>query len=218
MSHCGDGEERFRLYKIRSQPYGMVSSTFQGGDTGGTMPVSLIPVEAIEQIILLIRGQKIIIDADLARLYGVTTKALNQAVRRNAERFPEDFVFQLTSKELSELVTDCDRFINLKHSMALPHAFTEHGAIMAANVLSSKRAVEASIYVVRAFVKLRQQLVSHTELALKLDLLEQKIATHDKAICSLFDAIRNLMTPWPPQGRPPKPSIKHPIGFVVGEE
>lgn len=175
------------------------------------MSKSLVPLEKIEQIILFIRGQKVIIDADLARLYGVSTKALNQAVRRNLDRFPEDFVFQLAPKELSELVTDCDRFRNLKHSMALPHAFTEHGAIMAANVLSSKRAVEASIYVVRAFVKLRQQLVSHTELALKLDLLEQKIATHDQAICSLFDAIRKLMTP-------PEPKKKQPIGFVVEEE
>ena len=174
------------------------------------MSTSLVPIETIEQIILLIRDQKVIIDADLARLYGVSTKALNQAVRRNADRFPDDFVFQLTSEE-KELVTNCDQFRNLKHSRVLPHAFTEHGAIMVANVLSSKRAVEASIYVVRAFVKLRQQLVSHTELALKLDLLEQKIATHDQAICSLFDAMRKLMTP-------PEPKKKNPIGFVVGNK
>lgn len=172
------------------------------------MSTSLVPAERLEQTILLIRGQKIIIDADLARLYGVTTKRLNEQVRRNSERFPDDFMFQLTLKELSELVANCDRFRNLKHSTALPLAFNEHGAIMAANVLSSKRAVEASIYVVRAFIKLREQLVSHTELALKLNLLEQKIATHDQAICSLFDAMRKLMTP-------PEPKKKHPIGFVA---
>lgn len=177
------------------------------------MSKSLVPVKRIEQIILLIRGQKVILDSDLARLYGVSTKRLNEQVRRNKERFPEDFVFPLNNQEVACLRS---QIATLKkgrgeHRKYRINAFTEHGAIMAANVLSSKRAVDASIYVVRAFVKLRQQLVSHTELALKLDLLEQKIATHDQAICSLFDAMRKLMTP-------PEPKKNNPIGFVVGEE
>lgn len=174
-------------------------------------PRPSFPLETIEQTILLIRGQKVIIDADLARLYDVSTKRLNEQVRRNIERFPNDFMFELTAEEKAKVVANCDHLRNIKYSRQLPNAFTEHGAIMAANVLSSKRAVEASIYVVRAFVKLREQLVSHTELALKLDALEQRIATHDEAICSLFDAMRKLMTP-------PEPTKKHPIGFVVGVE
>jgi len=107
---------------------------------------------AIERAILTVRGQRVMIDADLASLYGVTTKALNQALKRNRKRFPADFVFQLTRTEKRELVTDCDRFARLKHSTALPNAFTEHGAVMAATILNSDAAVRASVFVVRAFI------------------------------------------------------------------
>ena len=168
--------------------------------------MSVVPIERIEGRILLIRGDKVLIDQDLAELYGVTTKALNQAVKRNLERFPEDFVFQVDSHEKKELVTNCDRFAKLKHSATLPYAFTEHGAIMAASVLKSPRAVEASIFVVRAFVRLREILASHKDLARKLAQLERKLATHDTQILTLIQAIRALATP-------PKPTKRRRIGF-----
>jgi hypothetical protein len=119
------------------------------------------PIERVETLILVIRGEKVILDADLAKLYGVSTKALNQAVRRNDSRFPADFLFSLTAKEKEEVVTNCDHLRKLKFSRTLPNAFTEHGAIMAANVLNSERAVEAGVQVVRAFVKLRNMLASN---------------------------------------------------------
>jgi len=154
--------------------------------------VSLIPVERIERRILLIRGHRIMIDADLAGLYGVPTKALNQAVRRNADRFPPDFAFQLTSDEVeamrSQIVTASKR-----NERYRPFAFTEHGAIMAANVLNSPSAVRASVLVVRAFVRLRQMLATHHELAGKLAELEERIGRHDGAIQGIMKAIRDLM-------------------------
>ena len=130
---------------------------------------ALIPVERIERAILLIRGHKVMLDADLGRLYGVPTKALNQAVRRNKDRFPSDFMFRLSKNEKEEVVTNCDHLHKLKFSPVLPYAFTEHGAIMLANVLNSRRAIEVSVVVVRAFVRLRGVLASHKELAQKLD-------------------------------------------------
>jgi len=116
----------------------------------------LVPVERVEKTILLVRGKKVILDADLAKLYGVTTKRLNQQVKRNSDRFPEDFMFRLTQKEKNKVVANCNHLSNLRFSPALPHAFTEHGAIMAASVLNTPRAIESSIFVVRAFVRLRQ--------------------------------------------------------------
>ena len=133
------------------------------------------------------------------------TKVLNQAVKRNAERFPKDFMFRLTQKEKLEVVTNCDHLANLKFSPALPLAFTEHGAIMVANVLNSKRAVEVSIYVVRAFVKVREMLGSHKMLAQKIAELERAVASHDGHIKTLFEAIRRLMEP--------PASKSHRIGF-----
>ncbi len=162
---------------------------------------SLIPVERVESRILLIRGQKVILDVDLATLYGVSTGTLNQAVKRNKQRFPEDFVFQLIRIEKDEVITICDNLKKLKYSAWLPYAFTEHGAIMAANVLNSSRAIEASVFVVRAFIKLREILATHKELAQKLIELERILGVHDKAICSLFDAIKKLMTPPLPKRR-----------------
>lgn len=175
----------------------------------------------IESRILVVREQKVIIDADLATLYGVPTKALNQAIKRNAERFPMDFMFQLTPAEKTEVVTVCDHLQKLKFSKALPYAFTEHGAIQAANVLASSRAVEMGIYVVRAFVRLKQAASSHADLARRLDELEEKTEavalSHDTfsrntraQLKQVFDALRELtMPPDPP---------KRPIGFVTPED
>lgn len=152
-----------------------------------------VSVGQIEKRILIIRGQKVMIDADLAALYGVSTKALNQQVRRNIARFPSDFMFQLTPVEKDEVVTICDHLAKLKYSAVLPHAFTEHGAIMIASVLNTKRAIDVSVLVVRAFIKLREFILSHSQMASKLNELETNIVVHDKAIKSLFDSIRRLM-------------------------
>jgi hypothetical protein len=168
---------------------------------------AVIPVERIETRILLIRGQKVMVDADLAELYDVPTKRLNEQVKRNQPRFPEDFVFRLTAREKAEVVAHCDHLNRLRFSPTLPYAFTEHGAIQAANVLNSPRAAEMSVHVVRAFVRLREMISSHKELARKLDELEKKIASHDQAIAGLIDAIRQLMSP-------PEPLKKRKIGFV----
>ena len=170
----------------------------------------LIPDERIEKTILFIRGQKVIIDADLAELYGVTTKRLNQQVKRNSSRFPEDFMFRLTQKEKDEVVANCNHLSRLRFSTALPHAFTEHGAIMAASVLNTPRAIESSIFVVRAFVRLRQILATHKELSRKLADLEQRIENHDEQIHAIFEAIRQLIAP-------PDKKVKK-IGFTVKED
>ncbi|MGE3481719.1 MAG: ORF6N domain-containing protein [Gammaproteobacteria bacterium] len=164
---------------------------------------TITPAENIAQVILLIRAQKVILDADLARLYGVTTKRLNEQVRRNPGRFPEDFMFQLTKEEKVEVVANCDHLDRLKYSPTLPMASTEHGAIMAASVLKSERAVDMSVYVVRVFVRLRQLLASHESLARKLDALERKYDAQFKVV---FAAIRELMAS-------PEPKKKRPIGF-----
>ncbi|MGH9793788.1 MAG: ORF6N domain-containing protein [Candidatus Acidiferrales bacterium] len=163
--------------------------------------------ERIEQRILWIRGQKVMLDADLAVLYGTTTKALNQAVKRNVDRFPGDFMFRLNRQEKHEVVTNCDHLRRLKYAPTLPYAFTEHGAVMLASVLNSAVAVQASIQVVRAFIRLREILATHKELARKLAELEQK---YDKQFKVVFDAIRELMTP------PRKPL--RPIGFRGASE
>lgn len=175
---------------------------------------TLAQIGRIEGRILMIRQQRVIIDADLAELYGTSTKSLNQAVRRNRDRFPGDFVFQLTDKEKAEVVTVCDHLKKLRFSSTLPYAFTEHGAIMAASMLNTPLAVEVSVYVVRAFVRLREILATNTELARKLERLEHKLelhagklTTHDEAISAVLSAIRELMTP-------PEPPKKRRIGFI----
>lgn len=166
----------------------------------------IVAVGKIEQRILLIRGEKVIVDADLAEFYGVPTKRLNEQVKRNKERFPEDFMFQLTPEEKAEVVAICDHLSKLKFSKVLPYAFTEHGAIMAASVLNSSRAIEVSVYIVRAFVKLRHTIAEHKELARKIALLERRLANHDEQILSLVQAIRQLM-------KPELPPRKRRIGF-----
>ena len=176
---------------------------------------TLIPIARIEKAIFFIRGEKVMLDSDLAKLYGVTTKRLNEQVKRNRGRFPEDFMFQLTSEEAKLLQSSRSQSAT-SHSLGLPnrsqfatgsqkhrdprylpYAFTEHGSIMAANVLNSERAVQASVQVVRAFVRLRQMLTSNTELARKLEELEAK---YDRRFKIVFDAIRRLTSP-PPTGR-----------------
>lgn len=159
---------------------------------------SVVKVGTIQQRILLIRGEKVIVDADLAEAYGVSTRVLNQAVRRNADRFPEDFMFKLSAEEKSEVVTNCDHLQNLKFSPALPNVFTEHGAIMAASVLNSPKAVEVSVFVVRAFVKLREAITGHKEIVGKLAEIERKLGDHDDQIVVLVEAIKQLMDPSPP--------------------
>jgi hypothetical protein len=158
---------------------------------------------------LSLRGEKVILDVDLAALYGVTTKHFNQQVKRNRNRFPADFMFQLVAAEKSEVVTNCDHIAKLRYSKTLPHAFTEHGAIMAASILSTPRAVEMSVYVVRAFVRLRGLLANHEELAKKLAQQERKLANHDEQIVAIIDAIKRLMAPAIPSG-------KRRIGFRSG--
>jgi hypothetical protein len=155
----------------------------------------LISETTIEHKIFLARGQKVIIDSDLAEMYGVTTKRLNEQVKRNRRRFPRDFMFQLTAGEKAEVVANCDHLLKLKFSPMLPNVFTEHGAIMAASILNTKRAVEVSVFVVRVFVKLREMISANKELARKLSELESRIDKHDDAIRSLLTAIRQLMAP-----------------------
>ena len=155
----------------------------------------LVPVEYVERRILYLRGVKVIIGPDLAELYGVSTRRLNEQVRRNRERFPDDFVFELSQDEKDKVVAKCDHLANLRFSPYLPLAFTEHGAIMAANVLNSKRAVDMSVFVVRAFVKLREMLSAHAEMLRKLEDLEDRVGEHDEALRSIVEAIRQLMAP-----------------------
>lgn len=164
-------------------------------------------MERVESVILVLRGRKVIIDADLARLYGVPTKVLNQAVARNINRFPSDFLFRLTREEKNELVTNCDQFRNLKHSVSLPSAFTEFGAIMAANVLNSEEAVRASVFVVRAFLRMREMLRAGAEIGMKLSELEHRLDDHDDVLREVISEIREQTR------ADPRPTRK--IGFKV---
>jgi hypothetical protein len=166
------------------------------------------PVRRIEEMIFLIRGQRVMLDADLAKIYGVTTKQLNQQFKRNRDRFPDGFAFVLTNQELaqmrSQIVTSSRR--NFRRA---PIAFTERGALMLGNILNSKTAVEASIRVVRAFVWIREQLIANKELTQKLNELESRVGEHDGAIANLFEAIRQLLEPVEPK--------KDEIGFHIRE-
>ena len=172
---------------------------------------AIVPIEVIERKIYLIRGQKIILDNDLADLYGVSIRVLNQAVKRNLNRFPEDFMFQLTKEEDESLRS---QIVTLKrgrgkHRKYLPYAFTEQGVAMLSGVLSSDRAVHVNIAIMRAFVKLREMISLNKELAHKLMQLERKIEKHDTEIKFIFEAIRQLMAA-------PEPKEKK-IGFRVRE-
>jgi hypothetical protein len=159
----------------------------------------VVPLERILQSILVLRGRRVLLDTDLAELYGVTTKRFNEQVRRNLERFPADFMFQLTDQEVSalrsQIATSNGQPEGRGGRRYLPYAFTEHGAIMAATILNSTRAVEVSVYVVRAFVDLRTALASNKELARKFELLERKLDTHDQFIVGILKQIHELMNP-----------------------
>ena len=150
----------------------------------------LLVKEIIENRIFLIRGHKVMVDRDLAQLYGVQTKVLNQAVKRNEQRFPADFMFTLTKEESRQLVTNCDRFKTLKHSSSFPRVFTEQGVAMLSTVLNSERAIQVNIEIMRTFVRLREILTAHRNLARKLEEMERK---YDVQFRAVFDAIRQLM-------------------------
>ena len=169
-------------------------------------PNSLVP-EAIAQRIHLVRGFKVMLDEDLALLYGVETRVLVQAVKRNLKRFPADFMFQLTDEEWLALRSQNVTSKGRGGRRYAPYAFTEHGALMLSSVLNSETAAEVGIMVVRTFVQLREMLSTHKELAAKLEALERKVGGHDQAIAGLIDAIRQLMAP-PAQN-------KRPIGFIA---
>jgi hypothetical protein len=171
---------------------------------------SIIPIGKIGQRILMIRSEKVVIDADLAEFYCVSTKRLNERVKRNKDRFPEDFMFQLNADEKSEVVAKCDHLEKLKFSKVLPYAFTEHGVIMAASVLNSSQATEVGIFIVRAFVKLRLAISEHKELNRKISQIERHLSGHDEQINAIIKTIKQLIQP------SPVPQKRH-IGFDTGE-
>ncbi len=166
------------------------------------------PIRRIEDLIFLVRGQRVMLDSDLAKIYGVTTGQLNQAVKRNARRFVDGFAFQLTAQEFAALISQSViSKVGRGGRTKLPWAFTEHGALMLGNVLNSKTAVEASVRVVKVFISMREQLAAHEELAGKLAELEGRITGHDEALQNLFEAIRQLI-------EPPLPENRKQIGFM----
>lgn len=193
--------------------------------------VVLVPPDRIERSILLIRGYKVMLDADLAKVYGVTTKRLNEQVKRNRNRFPEDFMFQLTTKEWADLTSQIAMSKTLSNRSQFatgsqrhrdprfaPYAFTEHGALMAANILRSERAIQMSVFVVRAFIRMRQMITQQHALARKLAELEKKLTArldvHETAITEVLGQIMRLFGPSPePEPEPPKKRI----GFLVEE-
>lgn len=168
---------------------------------------SIIPSELIHQRILLIRDEKVMLDRDLAELYQVATKVLNQAVRRNKERFPEGFMFELTREERDEVVTNCDHLRDLKFSPRTPLAFTEQGVAMLSSVLRSSRAIQINIQIINTFVQLRRMLLDNKMLAQRLGELERKYDAQFKVV---FNALRKLITPPAPR--------KRPIGFQIKEK
>ena len=162
----------------------------------------LISTDLIQEKIFVIRGHKVMVDRDLARLYQVPTKVLNQAVKRNRSRFPDEFMFRLTLAEKNELVTICDRFATLKHSTSLPHVFTEHGVAMLSSVLNSERAIQVNIAIIKTFIRLREILSSHKMFTEKLNALEKKYDAQFKVV---FEAIRQMTRE--------EETHKEPIGF-----
>jgi hypothetical protein len=174
------------------------------------MSKEIIPIQQSAQIIRVIRGEKVLLDFDLAPLYGVTTGNLNKAMRRNRERFPSDFMFQFTAAEAQSLIFQFGIAKGRGGRRHRPYAFTEQGVAMLSSVLNSSRAVKVNIAIMRAFVKLRQTLETNRELARKFDELERRVGKHDEKIDAILEAIRQLMAP------PEKP--KREIGFHVREQ
>jgi hypothetical protein len=173
------------------------------------MATDIIPIERIEQKILYLRGQKVLLDRDLAALYGVETRVLNQALKRNADRFPDDFVFTLSRQEIGRISQSVTSSSRLKFSKQV-RAFTEQGVAMLSSVLHSERAVKVNIAIMRAFVKLRETLETNRNLARKFAELEKRVGKHDEKIDAILEAIRQLMAP------PTKPHRE--IGFHVREK
>lgn len=170
-----------------------------------------VAADRIPGLILLLRNRRVILDADLARVYGVQTRALNQAVKRNLDRFPADFFFQLTAGEKAEVITNCDHLSKLRFAKALPLAFTEHGALMAAMVLSSPRAAALSVYVIRAFVQIREEQAANAAILKRLAEIDETLLIHDMALRDIYQKLRPLLDPPPPPSKPE-------IGFHVKEE
>jgi hypothetical protein len=152
----------------------------------------VIPDELIMNKILFARGLKVMIDSDLAELYGVTTKRLNEQVKRNIKRFPEDFMFQLTETEKQQVVANCDHLKNLKFSPYLPFVFTEHGAVMLASVLNSESAIQVNLQIVRVFIRMREMLATHKEILHKLEQIEKKDIEQDHNIMLIFEYLKQL--------------------------
>lgn len=166
------------------------------------------PIRRIEDLIFLVRGQRVMLDSDIAKVYGVSTTRLNEQFQRNRERFPESFAFQLTAQEFARLISQIAiSKVGRGGRRSLPWVFTEHGALQLANVLRSETAAKASIRVVQVFISMREQLAAHKELSGKLAELESRIEGHDSAIQNLFDAIRQLI-------EPPLPENRKQIGFM----
>ena len=163
-------------------------------------------LKPVGSLILTIRGCKVLIDADLADIYGVETRALNQAVKRNSERFPRDFIFQLSAEEKLKVITNCDHLARLKFAKSLPIAFTEHGALMAATVLNSPQAVAMSVYVVRAFIQMREQLAANREILKRLAEIDKILLEQDSVLQDIYRKLLPLLQP------PPEPP-KRRIGF-----
>jgi len=167
------------------------------GKKKGSREAALMPQERIESKILLIRGRKVMLDRELAELYGVQTRDLNKAVNRNLDRFPDDFMFQLNDDEFENLMFHFGTS-SWGGTRKMPRVFTEHGILMLSSILRSKRAIYVNIAIMRVFVKLKEMIITHKDLMLKLSELERKIERHDEDICTIFEAIRQLMDP-PPQ-------------------
>lgn len=171
----------------------------------------MLSLEQVADRIVTLRGERVMLDADLARLYGVPTKRLKEQARRNSNRFPRDFLIRLTRQEVarlrSQIATSNEGRGGTRY---VPFAFTEHGAIMAANVLNSARAIEMSVYVVRAFIQLRRATLASKEIGARLDELERKVGTHDRAVAHILEALRRLTDP-------PEAPKRRGIGFVQGD-
>jgi len=166
---------------------------------------SLVPQEIIENRILLLRGKKVMIDSDLATLYGVSTKILNQSVKRNSKRFPDDFMFELTTAEKEEVVTNCDHLKHLKYSPYKPYVFTEQGVAMLSSVLKSEKAIQVNIQIIRTFTKIKEMIISNKELRIKMEEMENK---YDDKFVVVFKVIAKLI------GKPEKTSDRK-IGFDI---
>jgi hypothetical protein len=166
---------------------------------------TVIPDEMLMSKIMVIREKRVMIDKDLAELYGVPTKRLNEQVKRNIKRFPEDFMFQLNEIEKEEVVAKCDHLKGIRFSPQLPYVFTEHGAVMLASVLNSDRAIEVNVQVVRIFTRMREMLLANKDILLKLEQLERQVVKNSEDIKMIFAVLRKLVTPVP------EPRIR--IGF-----